>query len=104
MEINICKELCHKNYRGKVRKVIDAQIDKFFEIEKLNFQLPKHKYKVGDNVILNTYHYLHGVGNNDKAINFVSKYGIVSKEATTPNSKKHGFRYVSGFWQVCSNC
>jgi len=50
--------------------------------------------------MLNTCHYLHGVGKNDKAINFVSKYGIVSKEATTPNSKKHGFRYVSGFWQV----
>lgn len=42
MEINECKKLCHTNYRGKVRKVIDAQIDKFFEIEKSEFQLPKH--------------------------------------------------------------
>ncbi len=100
MEIKECKKLCHKNYRGRVRKVIDAQIDKFFEIEKLNFQLPKHTYKIGDSVILNTHHYLHGVGKNDDAIEFVSKFGIVSKEATTSNSKKHGFRYVSGFWKV----
>lgn len=100
MEINECKKLCHKNYRGKVRKVVDAQIDKFFEIEKLNFQLPKHKYKIGDDIILNDCHYLHGVGKSDDAVEFVAKYGIVSKEATTPNTKKHGFRYVSGFWRV----
>ena len=100
MDIKECKKICHKNYRGKVRKVIDAQIDKFFEIQECNFKLPNHKYKVGDDVILNTYHYLHGIGNNDNALEFVSKYGIVSKEATTLNAKKHGFRYVSGFWRV----
>lgn len=100
MEINECKKICHKNYHGKVRKVIDAQIDKFFEIDKSNFKLPEHKYKVGDDVVLNINNYLHGVGSSDDAIEFVAKYGIVSKEATTLNSKKHGFRYVSGFWKV----
>ena len=100
MNIEECKKLCHKNYAGKVRKVIDEQIETFFEIDKLNFELPPHNYKVGDNVVLNTWHYLHGIGQNDNAIEFISKYGIVSKEATTLNSKKHGFRYVSGFWRV----
>ena len=88
MEINECKKLCHRNYHGKVRKVIDAQIDKFFEIEKLNFQLPKHKYKVGDNVMLNTCHYLHGVGKNDKAINFVSKFFHSSIEKANKQPSK----------------
>lgn len=100
MDINECKKLCHKNFRGKVRRVVDNQIDKFFEIENSDFKLPNHKYKIGDDVILNPYHYLHGVGKNDKAIEFVAKNGIVSKEATTPSAKKHGFRYVSGFWRV----
>lgn len=100
MELKECKKLCHRNYRGKVRQVIDKQIEKFFEIDKLDFKLPNHKYKVGDDVILDVYHYLHGVGSNDKAIEFIAKYGIVSKEATSPNAKKHGFRYVSGFWKV----
>lgn len=89
MEINECKKLCHKNYCGKVRKVVDAQIDKFFEIEKLNFQLQEHKYDVGDDGVLNNHHYLHGVarvGKNEDAVEFVANYGIVSKEATTPNS------------------
>ena len=100
MNIKECKYLCHKNYHGKVRKVIDAQIDKFFEIENINFILPKHKYKIGDEVILNQNNYLHGIGSNNDAIEFVAKYGIISKEATTPNAKKHGFRYVAGFWKV----
>lgn len=59
MNILECKNICHKNYRGKVRKVIDSQIEKFFEIENSDFKLPSHTYKMGDTVTLNTHHYLH---------------------------------------------
>ena len=59
MDILECKKICHKNYRGKVRKVIYSQIEKFFEIENSDFKLPSHTYKMGDTVTLNTHHYLH---------------------------------------------
>lgn len=100
MNILEYKKICRKNYRGKVRKTIYSQIDKFFEIEKLNFKLANHKYKIGDEVILNKYNYLHGIGKNDNAVKFIAENGIISKEATTINAKKHGFKYLSGFWKV----
>ena len=53
MDIMECKKICHSNFRGKVRRVVDAQIDKFFEIEKSGFKLQPHGYKLGDYVYLN---------------------------------------------------
>lgn len=100
MDIETCKKNCHKKFKFKVRKVVDEQIETFFEIEKSNFKLEKHNYKVGDDVILNKYHYLHGVSKNDEAINFVSEYGIISKDAVTGDKTKHAFSFVSGFWLV----
>ena len=49
MEISMCKKRCKKKYKWnfKVRKVINAQIDRYFEIENSNFKLKEHNYNVG---------------------------------------------------------
>lgn len=102
MEKEYCKKLGHKKYKWhfKVKKILDEQIETYFEIEKSNFKLKTHTYKVGDKVVLNKDKYLHGLGKNDTAIDFVSKYGIVSKDAATGIVSKHAFQFVSGFWRV----
>ncbi len=99
MNIFECKSYSSKKYRGIVRKLVNNQIDTFFEIENSNFRLDKHNYKIGDYVILNTYNYLHGVGNSEKATLFVSNNGIVSKEATG-DLGNHAFQFVVGLWRV----
>lgn len=99
MEINECKKYSKKLYKGKIKNIVDKQIDMFFEIEETDFELEKHNYHKGDNVILNKYHYLHGIGNNDSSIDFISEKGILSKEANGLFGN-HAFQFVVGLWRV----
>ena len=55
---------------------------------------------ISNNKIVNKDKYLHGIGRDDKAIDFVCKQGIVSKDAATGIMGKHAFSFVSGFWRV----
>lgn len=98
MDNTKCKEFSKKKYRGKIRKLVDKQIDTFFEIENLGIEVNK-KYKKGDNVKLSKNHYLHGIGKSESAIDFVSKNGILSKEATG-DFGNHAFQFVVGLWRV----
>ena len=99
MNINECKKYCHQKYKFKVRNIVDNQIENFFQIENSNFNLSKHNYKIGDNVILSPMHFLHGTGKNEEAIEFIAKNGILSKEATG-NLGHHAFEFGVGFWRV----
>lgn len=98
MKIEECKKYSKKLYRGKTKNIVDKQIDLFFEIEE-NVKVKKHKYKVGDKVILNKNNYLHGIGNNVDNINFIAEKGILSKESTGLFGN-HAFRFVVGLWRV----
>ena len=94
-----CKKYSAKKYRGKVRKLVDEQIDSFFKIENSDFILDRHSYKVGDKVILDKHNYLHGIGKNNNVIDFVAENGILSKEATG-DLGNHAFQFVVGLWRV----
>lgn len=89
----------HKEYKFSCRKLVNNQIECFFEIENSAFKLPQHKYKIGDDVYLNKNNLLHGVGKNEKAVDYISKNGIICKEATGSQAG-HAVKYVSGFWRV----
>lgn len=97
-----CKKYSAKKYKGKIRKLVNNQIDQFFNIETSNFELEQHKYKIGDDVKLSTYHYLHGIGNNAKIADFIAEHGILSKEATG-DFGNHAFQFVVGLWRVKNN-
>ena len=98
MKIEECKKYSKKLYRGKTKNIVDKQIDLFFEIEE-KVKVKKHKYKIGDKVILNKNNYLHGIGNNVDNINFIAEKGILSKESTGLFGN-HAFRFVVGLWKV----
>lgn len=102
MQLEKSKKYCRKKFRFnfKVKKIVDEQIENFFKIENSDFKLQEHKYKIGDIVTLNKDHYLHGIGRNKEAIDFVSQNGIVSKDIATGIPTKHAFKCVSGFWRV----
>ena len=97
-----CKKYSAKKYKGKIRKLVNNQIDQFFNIETSNFELEQHKYKISDDVKLSTDHYLHGIGNNEKIADFIAKHGILSKEATG-DFGNHAFQFVVGLWRVKNN-
>ena len=97
-----CKKYSAKKYKGKIRKLVDNQIDQFFKIENSHFELEEHKYKIGDDVKLSTSHYLHGIGNNEKIADFIAEHGILSKEATG-DLGNHAFQFVVGLWKVKNN-
>ena len=97
-----CKKYSAKKYKGKIRKLVDSQIDQFFKIENSQFELEEHKYKIGDEVKLSTSHYLHGIGNNEKIADFIAEHGILSKEATV-DLGNHVFQFVVGLWKVKNN-
>ena len=86
-------DCCFSTDVGKVRKIVDSQIDVFFEIENSGFELIPHSYSKGDNVILNKHHFLHGIVSNSEIAEFISKNGILSKEATG-NFGNHAFGYL----------
>lgn len=100
MKIEECKKYSKKLYRGKTKNIVDKQIDIFFDIEE-KVKVKKHNYKKGDNIILNNYNYLHGIGNNVDNINFIAEKGILSKEATGLFGN-HAFMFVVGLWKVKS--
>ena len=94
-----CKSYASKKYDGEIKKLVDSQIDKFFEIETSNFKLERPQYKIGDDVRMSTYHFLHGIGKNSDIANFIAKHGILSKEATG-DMGNHAFQFVVGLWRV----
>lgn len=98
MNIEECKKYSKKLYKGKTKNIVDKQIDNFFEIEQ-KVKENKHTYKVGDKVILNSHNYLHGIGNNIDSVGFISRKGILSKEATGLFGN-HAFKFVVGLWRV----
>jgi len=94
-----CLNICKKRFKGKVRKVVEEQINNFYKIEESNFKLNPHTYKVGDMVNLTPDHYLHGTGRSDDSHLFLAENGVISKDATGVNTR-HGVVYTAGFWRV----
>jgi len=99
VDIKECKKYSAKKYKGKIRNIVDEQINLFFEIENSEFKLDKKLYKKGDMVKLNKYHYLHGIGSNYEISKFVANNGVLSKEATG-DFGNHAFQFVVGLWKV----
>jgi len=101
LQIEECIKNTRKRYKNsKVKKIIEEQIKTFFEIEYSEFKLKRPTYEIGDDVVLNKNHYLHGISRNSRAVDFVAKNGIISKDAVTGEKGNHAFSFCSGFWRV----
>lgn len=97
------KELVIKNtkkkFDGELLDIILKQIDDYFQLAQSGYQV-KNKYNIGDDVILNKNHLLHGIRDKVDLLEMFSKRGIISNDYLSDEASSHAFIYNSGFWNV----
>ena len=87
-----------KKFNGELLNIVLKQIDDYFELAESNYKI-KTKYNVGDEVILNNKHLLHGIGKHTDIINIFAERGIISQDYLE-DASDHAFCYESAFWSV----
>lgn len=96
------KELVIKNakykFEGELLNIVLKQISDYYELKDSTYKVNTN-YKVGDKVILNQGHLLHGIGTHTDVIDFFSSNGVISLDYIDKENK-HAFCYVSAFWNV----
>lgn len=96
------KELIIKNakkkFEGELLNIVLKQIEDYYELKGHSYIIDAN-YKVGDKVILNEKHLLHGIGTHTDAIDFFKNNGVISLDYIAEENK-HAFCYVSAFWSV----
>lgn len=88
-------------FKGELLDIVLEQINTYNELSNSNYVIKK-QYHLGDDVLLNKNHLLHGIGTNNSIINIISKRGIVSPDYYGTSSN-HAFYYESAFWNVDKN-
>ena len=88
-----------KKFDGELLDIVLKQIDDYFELAKSDYK-PQNKYDIGDDVILNENHLLHGIRDKADLLDIFSERGIVSNDYFADEVSSHAFIYNSGFWSV----
>lgn len=88
-----------KKFDGELLDIVLKQIDDYFELAKSDYK-PQNKYDIGDDVILNENHLLHGIRDKVDLLDIFSERGIVSNDYLVDEVSSHAFIYNSGFWSV----
>lgn len=88
-----------KKFNGELLDIVIKQINNYYELVESGYQVA-NKYNIGDNVILNKEHLLHGIGKHINLLeNVFSKRGIISQDFYGDDTN-HAFCYTSAFWTV----
>lgn len=88
-----------KKFDGELLKIVEEQIKYYEQLLNSGYQV-KHNYKIGDDVIINANHLLHGIGKHSDLLEPIfSKRGIVSQDFYGDDSN-HAFCYTAAFWKV----
>ena len=90
------KNFAKKEFKGKTLKVVNKQIDNFFELSNQTFK--NIKYKVGDSVILTPNTYLHGFGDDLKILDLYAERGLINKDYELGVS--HTMHHVVSLWHI----
>ncbi len=98
-EREIVVENAKSKFKGKLLDIVINQINDYYELVDSNYEVTNN-YNIGDDVILNNNHLLHGIGNHTDLIeNVFAKRGIVSQDFYGDDSN-HAFCYTAAFWNV----
>ena len=93
MDKSIVIENAKKKFSGELLNIVLEQIDDHYKLIESNYEA-KNKYNVGDDVILNKNHLLHGIGKHTDLIEDIfAKRGIVSQDFFGDDSN-HAFCYT----------
>ena len=88
-----------KKFEGELLDIVLKQVDNYFELAESNYEI-KNRYRIGDEVILNESHLLHGIRDKVDLLDIFSERGIVSIDYLVDEVSSHAFIYNSGFWSV----
>ena len=99
MNQEIIIENVKNKFDGELLDIILKQIDNYFELSNSSYKT-ENKYNIGDDVILNKNHLLHGIRDKVDLLEIFSERGIISNDYLTKEISSHAFIYNSGFWNV----
>ena len=92
----------YAKHKRKVRKTLLTQLENWEKVK--DFTLPKHKYKIGDNVYLKKGTLLHGTSHENSVVSFIASNGLLTGEIISKMSeqKKHVQKYpfCVCFWNL----
>lgn len=92
-------ENAKKKFNGELLNIVLKQINDYFELAESDYNIV-NKYNIGDEVILNENHLLHGIRDKVDLLEIFAERGIVSNDYLTDEISSHAFIYNSGFWNV----
>lgn len=90
------KNVAKKEFKGKALKVVNKQIDDFFEFSEQTFK--NEKYKVGESVILTPNTYLHGFGSDLEILDLFAERGLINKDFEFGAS--HSIHHSVSLWHI----
>lgn len=90
------KNLAKKGFKGKALKIVNKQIDDFYEFSEQTFK--NKKYEVGESVVLNPNTYLHGFGNKLEILDLYAERGLINKDYELGSS--HSMHHVVSLWHI----
>ena len=88
-----------KRFSDELLDIVLKQVDNYFELAESNYEI-ENKYNIGDEVILNKNHLLHGIRDKVDLLDVFSERGIISNDYLVDEVSSHAFIYNSGFWSV----
>ncbi|MBR3898231.1 MAG: hypothetical protein IKJ43_02995 [Bacilli bacterium] len=92
-------EYANKTFEGKAKDIVLKQIDLFYK----DVKIKKPKYQIGDEVILKKGTFLHGLGLNPNALDFIVENGFISSDFNNSEYRKKIFNSV-GMWNIKNDC
>ena len=92
-------EYANKTFKGKAKDIVLKQIDLFYK----NIKINKTKYQIGDEVILKKGTFLHGLGLNPNALDFIVENGFISSDFNNSEYRKKIFNSI-GMWNIKNEC
>ena len=87
-----------KKFNGELLDIVLKQIETYFSIIE-SYNKRDKKYEIGDEVLLNRNHLLHGIGKHVDLLKIFADRGIVSQDYFGDDSN-HAFCYTAAFWSV----
>jgi len=99
MNKEISIENAKKKFSGELLDIVLQQINDHYDLINSNYEVI-NRYKIGDDIVLDKNHLLHGIGKHiDLIENVFAKRGIVSQDFFGDDSN-HAFCYTAAFWTV----
>lgn len=92
-------EYTNKNFKGKAREIVLKQIELFYE----DSNISNNHYNIGDEVYLKKGTFLHGLGLNPNAFDFIVDNGFIASDFNENGNTKKIYNSI-GMWNLKEDC